>query len=331
MVFGYITAANEFFEKLAFTPGALQGCPRSGFVFNVSSALILRAIYITAVSGPSTTRACADDIGMAVRRITQLLKVGRVFRAVKLVSALALKPKKRKIVIMKKVSEASSGEIRTWLAQNLPEWTDLVICEVGKYLGFLVGPGASSDQWAPVEDKFHLGASAIAGAGAVVSLARRMYSVRAVSVLSYLSQLLPIRPQLLRREKAASRRLPEVRNILGTPWPRGWALQPYCFFLLQARLGFKEDAYLFKDPGEVVRLCALPPKHPDLFQYQKLLYMNILKKVSVDERAELLARRTPRALGAPLLLADWQLAAVCMSRLPPHIAWSCIRSLLDSW
>ena len=72
--------------------GVLQGCPLSGtlFVFVMDPLLWSFRRYLIG----SVTRSCADDIGMALRRLEVLALVFELFEVSRLVSLLTFRPAK---------------------------------------------------------------------------------------------------------------------------------------------------------------------------------------------------------------------------------------------
>jgi hypothetical protein len=136
--------------------GVLQGCPLSGMIFAIAIDPFLR--YIDAsidLKGLGMTRACADDIAVALASLAGLADLLPCFTSTENLAGLCLKPKKCIIIPCGKVlTDHLRAEIKRWLAQHLPTWKDFNVQKVGKYLGFLVGPCAGDAQWTAAISKY---------------------------------------------------------------------------------------------------------------------------------------------------------------------------------
>ena len=82
--------------------------------------------------------------------------------------------------------------IRNWLAEHIPKWKDFTIQSYGKYLGFMLGPDANLHQWKAPLSKWRDRTGAIAATAAPASISCALYNMRAVGVLMYKAQLLPL-------------------------------------------------------------------------------------------------------------------------------------------
>ena len=118
---------------------------------------------------------------------------------------LDLKPSKCNIVPVSRVFAMSTVEIiQDWLIREIPGWRRFNVIPAARYLGFLMGPAASSAQWATAAAKWRARAAAIARLGAAASTAARLYNTRAVPVLAYLCQISRPPPGTCERRKIGS-------------------------------------------------------------------------------------------------------------------------------
>ena len=168
----------------------LQGCPLSGtlFAFVVDPLLWSFKRYLTG----TLTRACADDVGMALRKLEMLALVYRMFEDYRRVSNLTLKP--AKCILITTVCKSSSWNhdmIRAFLRRNVPGWANIIIKDSAKYLGFIVGPTAGAVQWDGALEKFNGRCIALRLSEQPLSLKVGQFSGRAISVLGYIAQLVP--------------------------------------------------------------------------------------------------------------------------------------------
>ena len=112
-------------------------------------------------TGLATTKACADDIGVALRQLQSLPTLCLWFQCFTKVSGLALGPAKCIIVLTSiTASVGNIGVIKSWLLLNCPSWKDMLVCDAAKYLGFFLGPKSSVKQWTKAAAKFKIGWSA---------------------------------------------------------------------------------------------------------------------------------------------------------------------------
>ena len=91
--------------------------------------------------------------------------------------------------------------IRLWLKEHIPKWAEFAICSNGKYLGFVIGPTASTAQWCGAIDKYKSRVKEINSAGITAKFAISRYNQTAVPVFSYLAQLCPPPRNLIHEDK----------------------------------------------------------------------------------------------------------------------------------
>ena len=78
-----------------FLSGALQGCPASAFLFTVALDPFLYIFEHTLISHSlGILRACADDLGAALRKLAALKKFFPIFALAEAAAGLVLKPSK---------------------------------------------------------------------------------------------------------------------------------------------------------------------------------------------------------------------------------------------
>ena len=129
------------------------------------------------------------------------------------ISNLILKPIKCIIVPLACIADDGTIEhIRTWLRQHIPDWKDFSIQSYGKYLGFLIGPEASLLQWKAPLSKWRNRTASIAALAAPASVSCALYNVRALPVLMYKGQLLPMPHKHAAAEKGVIHKLLHIPN-----------------------------------------------------------------------------------------------------------------------
>lgn len=189
--------------------GVLQGCPLSALLFNFAIDPLLWLFSLLIVK-PSIGRvlACADDLAACISSLHYLKPMHSLFRLFGRITGLTLSPKKCVIVLNSvRATPYNVGLVRAWLAENIPDWADFEIANCAKYLGFYMGPTAFCWQWDMPIRKFKARVESIASSGESAALCARQYSIRAVPILSYLSQLSLPPPNLPQIEIAAINRI----------------------------------------------------------------------------------------------------------------------------
>ena len=171
--------------------GVLQGCPLAGSFFTIAMDPFLRHFEeLIENSERGIVRACADDVGASLRDISSLSVMKCVFDSAETLAGLALKPTKVVIVPLSPRSwDMLFNFVRNWLSENIPEWRGFNIDLAAKYLGAYLGPHGGARIWSAAVAKWQSRAYVIAAMKAPLAVTVRLYNTRAVTTLSYLSQI----------------------------------------------------------------------------------------------------------------------------------------------
>ena len=170
--------------------GVLQGCPLSGtlFVLAIDPLLWMFRIQINS----AVVRACADDVGVALRFLKQLRILYDIFEKYAKATNLKLKPGKCIIIPTTcMLDEESLSLLRSFLEQEVPQWAAMKIQGTAKYLGAFIGPRAGTQFWKAAIQKFKSRCVQIKQMGLPIGLATARFNTHAVSVLGFLAQLAP--------------------------------------------------------------------------------------------------------------------------------------------
>ena len=145
---GCVEYAKVVYVLFQVTRGVLQGCPLSGSLFVIVMDPILFKFSKFVVSqGLGTVLACADDIGVSLRRARDLHILHTICQLTENVAGLALKPKKCIIILCAELDQDYEIRFTTWLTEFLPRWGHFTIRRFGKYLGFFLGPRGGEQMW----------------------------------------------------------------------------------------------------------------------------------------------------------------------------------------
>ena len=90
------------------------------------------------------------------------------------------------------LTEELTSKIRQWLHAHIPDWSAFLIKDAAKYHGIFLGPRAGKYQWADVVAKWKSRTIDIACTHASAAISATLYNSRALPVLLYKSQLLPL-------------------------------------------------------------------------------------------------------------------------------------------
>ena len=124
--------------------GVRQGCPASSTLFVIVTDPIIRALLLR-LPRSCLLRAYADDIAMVFCNFwVQAPCIAAMFMGIGSISCLFLESKKCVVIMLWKSNERAC---RTLLREMIPSWAAFGIADSGKYLGYLIGPGAGEDSW----------------------------------------------------------------------------------------------------------------------------------------------------------------------------------------
>lgn len=189
--------------------GVLQGCPLSALLSN-SSIGPLVCLFTTMVvrSECGLVLTCADDLAATLNSLRFLKSIASAFSLSESISDLKLRTRKCVIVLNSiRATPANVSVIRQWLSEHIPAWADLIIGNCARYLGFYMGPTSFCWQWDMPIQKFKQRLESRVASGEPAAFSVRQYSIRAVPVLSYLSQLVLHPHNLSQIETAATNRI----------------------------------------------------------------------------------------------------------------------------
>jgi hypothetical protein len=125
--------------------GVRQGCPLSGIIFAIIVDVLVRRINLL-LQQDESVGAFADDIAVVVKNLwVSMPALQNLFSEFHAISGLALNVQKTVAIPLWKI--CSHRNLRMLLRESCPAWANISIQDQGKYLGFMVGPGAKGESW----------------------------------------------------------------------------------------------------------------------------------------------------------------------------------------
>ena len=198
------------FTGIELRAGVRQGCPLSGLLFALCVDILIRKI--STLTGPEgCIGAFADDIAMVVQdfwAVAPLLQ--REFTEFQAISALSLNV--NKTVVIPLWPTHMDNTFKNLLKEACPRWANVAVDSKGKYLGFLIGPGAGDSCWVKPLHKFEKRVQHWASLHLGIPMNILAFNIYIVTVLEYVAQLEPI--------MRASAARGQCRITQAGPWTR---------------------------------------------------------------------------------------------------------------
>ena len=146
-----ISAGGNTWPGFPMTSGIRQGCPLSPLLFAVVMDLLLRRLT-THLPGQHTHRAFADDVGLVITDLpAQLQPLVALLSEFGSISGMQVNRRKTiGIPLWLHEGELAREEIRG----AAPLWGEIPLQSSATYLGCLIGPGKSGQEWSRALEKF---------------------------------------------------------------------------------------------------------------------------------------------------------------------------------
>jgi len=193
-----IILGRDRHSRFTVTRGVKQGCPMSMLLFCI--ALNVFTCFVKDHMSPSifTMRAFADDLAMIFHDIGHIRPILLMFNIWGQASGLVLNM--AKCVVVPLWADWTNDELQRLMARIGRGATLIQVAGWGKYLGIAIGPGAQEHAWDECTKKFVQRVETIRNLGIGLIGSINLYSMLAVSVLSYVAAFQEPSRAVLRRE-----------------------------------------------------------------------------------------------------------------------------------
>ena len=204
----YFSCASGLRFAFVARAGVRQGCPLSSTIFVIVTDCMIRAL-ISVIGCGDILRGYADDIALVVSRIWDVgPRISTVFEVIGRVSQLHLNGKK---CVFIPLWHYNAQKVALNLEQYIPHWRNFLIRSFGKYLGFLIGPGAINQEWDCILSKILDAATLIKSLGLPKLQGLFLYQMLGASQVQFVAQLRSP-PRGMRRFELGA-----MRSLIGGP------------------------------------------------------------------------------------------------------------------
>lgn len=233
----------------AITAGIRQGCPLSPLMFIAVMDSLIRRIQREAPA--VTIRMYADDTGLVLNSVSrQAGLLHSIFDQLHRATNLKLNIAKCVAIPLGPLGTDSLGPLLTRYARH---WGGMQVASAGKYLGFVIGPGAGDASWDAPLTKLKQAAKTWPWSSMGLFFTAHVWNIYLLPILLYVAQLC--------RPPEKIRRL--VDDVMLRTWPGPFnRVQPKDLKHLK-ELGFQSQ---FKDLGTVALAAQYRVAHWDSYQ-----------------------------------------------------------------
>ena len=182
------------------TSGIKQGCPASGSMFALALHPFLKYLASHLPPPRTVTLAFADDIAIVPTDLLQaLVRLVKCLATLASATNLHLNASKTTIVPLRH----TTTQVRAFILDNIPSLLNSKLADFGKYLGVCVGPAARCHQWDTALPKYTT--RYLQTRSLPTDFFHRLlhYHTYALPTFTYLAQLQPPAPEVLKAESHA--------------------------------------------------------------------------------------------------------------------------------
>jgi len=210
----FIKVKGEFFEGIDVCSGVRQGCPLSGILFAICVDVLLEKLA-DVTKDPEAVCAFADDTAAVIQDYRRSMPIlAMLFKQFQQISGLQLNVKKTIFIPLWRVYDLKA--LKAYLKECSGFWSDILVCDQGKYLGFHIGPGAGNKSFEKPLKKFERAVDYWSSLRMGIFMNTLAFNIYIVTLLEYVAQLQEVTPEVVDKEKAALRKL--------APGPGNWIM-----------------------------------------------------------------------------------------------------------
>ena len=209
----FLRLQGQLFEGPSVHSGVRQGCPLSGILFAICADVLLIRIRSKLQGVDEVVRAFADDTAAAVNDLfASLVTLADLFEEYANISGLELNIKKTVVIPLWPLSNVD--DIKRRIGHLCPSWKNVGVDNKGRYLGFIIGPGANEHSWEAAMRKYKQRVTTWSKVKCGLFWTSIYYNLFVSSTLDFLSQLEDIPEWVQSAETEALRKL--------APGPGNW-------------------------------------------------------------------------------------------------------------
>ena len=184
----HIRVNGQLYEGPTVRSGVRQGCPLSGLLFAICVDVLLLRLQDVLTSGNEIARAFADDTATVINDYTRTIPtIATIFQEFEQISGLQLNIDKTVFIPLWPM--ACERHLKNLITELCPSWRNIKVADMGKYLGFWIGPGAGDSSWEKAGKKFESRIKQWRGTKCGLFWNSLYYNIFTVPTLEFVAQL----------------------------------------------------------------------------------------------------------------------------------------------